>query len=399
MITALIFLIIQNAKSSMRYLRSQTVGKITTVFIALLLVISVELVLYRLGKSGLEFIQGYSLYREAFTLYVYELYMAVLLYLSAFSAMLVILFTLLKSGKEDWIISTPRFEAVPYFYIFKITLSTLIPLTLLGLPLILAMKTVMGLGIIHVMVLFASLIIFISISILFSMILIFGSASVLLAVTRKTARLVTLIDIVAVVVIVFLVSIFFGWKQAFPKDFIEFWQIPETEITEFNVDLVSERFSSFPSHTTALSMYYTSEGFAYEATLFIAQNVMVLIALFIAVGIPLRWFLPIWQKLQEGSFEARTKVRNHGLLKFKEFPMIFKSPVGALLEKEFLVMGRGLKDVIWTGFILSIWLFYTGINVMLRNAMRRYGVAEEEILTLSMHFRSVLESISSPHLC
>ncbi|MBN2015332.1 hypothetical protein JW766_00685 [Candidatus Dojkabacteria bacterium] len=366
-------------RSALRYLKSQTAGKIITAGIGMLLFLGVGFSIYRFGVSGLEFLQGYILYKEAFTLYVYELYLAVFFYITSFSSMLFLLFTLLRSSDDNWILATPKFKIIPFYYLGKIASSSLISILLLAVPLTLAIKTVFETSLLSFFLMLLNVSLLSVIAMLFSVFLVFATAQLLKMVSGKTYKFVTVFNIMIICLFIFILLLVLGWKKAVPSDFIEFWQIPITDVQEFDVNLVETRFTFMPSHSPSLFLFHLQEDKYPEAIFHFAVTTVTTAILAIATYLSTRGFLTIWQKLQEGSFEARTKINFDKTLPIGKFPKILKGQIGALFEKEFVVMRRDLKDIAWVSFILSLWLIYTAINLLLKRAMQKYDFGSESM--------------------
>ena len=367
-----------NFRSGSRYLNSQTVGKAITVFTGALLALLVGIGLYRFGVVGLRYIQGYILYKDAFTLYLYELYLAVIFYITSFGSLMFLLFTLLKSSNDNWILVTPKFTTLPWYYFGKITASTMTTISILAIPLLLAIYTVFNISIPSAILMFFIVIVFILTGILFSMVLVFGSSKILYYLS-KNGKLLSLGKVLIISIIVLVGLLVIGWQRAIPKDIVEFWQIPITDVRQFNTDIVKERFVGFPSHYPATYLYSLQKGDSEEAITSFAVSYGILSVMFVLFMLAKTNFLPIWQKLQEGSFEARAKLRNGRFIISKKFPVILKSPIGALFEKEFLVIVRDLKNITWIGFVFSLWLIYTGINLLIKRAIDHYDLGINDI--------------------
>ena len=71
----------------------------------------------------------------------------------------------------------------------------------------------------------------------------------------------------------------------------------------------------------------------------------------------------VWQKLQEGSYEARP-ARSSSTHRPHVFPAVLKSHIGILIEKEIIVAFRNTREIIWLIFLTSIWVLYIAFNII-----------------------------------
>lgn len=370
--TTILFLF--KIKSIVRDLRSQTYAKMITGAVGMMLLVSVGLVIFHMGKGGLEFVRGYVLYANAFTLYIYELYLAVLFYIVCFSSVMLLLFTLFRGDGDTWVAVSPKFQLIPSFYLLKIVASSLLSIIILALPMTIAIAVVFHMGILQVVFMLGMVLMMVVIAILLSIALVFWLSKLLYALKSLSVAKVFILCL-----FVFDLILFIGYKRAVPGEFLEFWQIPITDVREFDSTIVSDRFNLFISHPSARFIYDLEQGEHAEVLISVLKNIVILAVSALLMIFSTRNFLPMWQKLQEGAFVARTRGqdlrrRGNGL-----FPRLLKFPVGALFEKEWLVLRRDLKDISWITFIFTIWLMYAGLNIVLKRGIERYDVKIDEL--------------------
>jgi hypothetical protein len=86
-----------------------------------------------------------------------------------------------------------------------------------------------------------------------------------------------------------------------------------------------------------------------------------------------RW-LAIWQKLQEGRSAPRLGARKSAPL-----PWLLSGRLGAIFEKEALVMFRNGRNLAWLGFLFALWLAQAALNFFVRRNLERYQALNETI--------------------
>jgi hypothetical protein len=68
----------------------------------------------------------------------------------------------------------------------------------------------------------------------------------------------------------------------------------------------------------------------------------------------------------------------HALLKKRRpIPRWLKSPFGAILEKEALVMARDGKNLLWFLFLMGLWAMQTGLNFVIQRSLERHATTQD----------------------
>ncbi|HTY40098.1 MAG TPA: hypothetical protein VMC43_03360, partial [Candidatus Paceibacterota bacterium] len=97
-----------------------------------------------------------------------------------------------------------------------------------------------------------------------------------------------------------------------------------------------------------------------------------LLALLIVMFVLSLWYLPLWQYLQEGRFQAETKsFRRTG--QPARFPRYLEGPIGAVFEKEALTLRRTPRSALWLSFMAFLWLTQTLLNFFIRANLIRHN--------------------------
>jgi hypothetical protein len=83
-------------------------------------------------------------------------------------------------------------------------------------------------------------------------------------------------------------------------------------------------------------------------------------------------YLPLWQLFQEGKAgpKAPTLKKN---AKPIIFPRYFKTPLGALFEKEGIVLFREMKSALWFFFLFALWMIQVILEFFIRENLIHHG--------------------------
>jgi hypothetical protein len=101
------------------------------------------------------------------------------------------------------------------------------------------------------------------------------------------------------------------------------------------------------------------------------------LAILFCMSIAMLWmlsfaYLPLWQLFQEGkaTMKSVATIKNTGPI---TFPRFFKSPLGALFEKEGIVLFREMKSALWFFFLLMLWLVQIILEFFIRENLIHHG--------------------------
>jgi hypothetical protein len=241
------------------------------------------------------------------------------------------------------------------------------------LPALLAIREVFGVGMLGFLASLSAAVLLLVFTVLVTLALLFALAKLLYALrVLSTARLVG-----GIVVVIAIVS-FLAWQGAATGDVVELFHARHTEEVSAGIDAIVAQFRLFPSHLAASVVSGVQRG-AYGAALVS----LLLLGLFCgAAGALLRRlaraYLPLWQILQEGHLEARGGSL-HAAHAPVRFPRYFRGKGGAILEKESLLMVRNLKNLLWFGFVVALWLIQTSLNFFAQRNIEQYGAQTETL--------------------
>ncbi len=323
--------------------------------------------------KGFSYIQSYPFFAQAVTLYSYEVYLLFIFLLIAISSFISSLFSLFKKEKNDWLLATPSYKILPGVVLVNAFFASLWPLIIIVLPSLLAAHSVFGLKLIPLLVSLLSIV----------FLTIFATSLMLLAILITGRMLQGLSSLINKnflnlknLAICLLIFVFFGgiliWHQNFSIDLISLFNAQDLQTSESVVSRISENFTYSPTHPVAKAIFEFQAGNViggyYYTTIMFLMTIIVLSFLWLAT----EWFLPIWQKLQEGLFTARTKIKNKNT---KKDSFIWGKNVSTtLLKKEFLVSSRNTRGLLWFGFLMFIWMIQVGVNLMLSKNIAKYSI-------------------------
>jgi hypothetical protein len=145
---------------------------------------------------------------------------------------------------------------------------------------------------------------------------------------------------------------------------------------------IVEAFHWTPTTIVALMMLALQDHDWGAAWILVAWLVLVVGFVALIVYLLSFMFLPLWQGIQEGSFEARTSIAVAHHAPARAFPRLLKSDLGALFEKEIIVNFRSVRDSLWVVFILGLWVLQSALNLYLKKNSAYYGDSEMNIIGL-----------------
>lgn len=352
-----------------RFFKQKSLARSITALLFLFVFLGVAAVIYGFTKSGFILINNDRFLREAMSLYLFELFLLIITYFIVISALIGGVFTMFKGQDEAWIIVTPGFKYFPFWHFLKIFVSSLWPLLFIALPGLLALASVFevrGSAFILSLVALVLLVLFVVSA---TLVVIFVTARLLVWKT-SSARFVTrkLVGILGLLIGILTLIV---WSQSIPQDLFELLGVSDFNALTADIAPIFNRFHLLPSHQVAVILYSVQKG-NLQALLF---PLMILFCLAFSSSLLFwelsSWHLPLWHVFQEGGFEARVasaQVRPSPVA----FPRYFQGSLGALFEKEAVVIFRSLKHLVWLGFLFSLWIILTSLNQTVKISLEKY---------------------------
>lgn len=362
-----------------QFFRTRTVAKSLAAIAFIFLLSAVGYGVYLYTRLGLSYIndtpdQGNVL------LFLYEAFYGVLFYIISFGGALTYFYTVFKKPSNNWIVASPHFKTLIVYYFVRILLVSLLPILVFSIPTLLAAHTIFDVSFGEIGILLIENILLMVAAIGSSIVILLFSAIILNTLRIKNRNPLSPTSLLIFVCVIYLGFLIGAWFTAIPDNFIEFWGINTIGGEPFPLELVQQRFSWLPTHITAQMLFtlqHESVGMVFDL---IAYRVFGISAVLVLVFLTNRAFLPIWLKLQEGSFIAQPRSQKSNR-EPHVFPMILKSQIGLLIEKEILVAVRNTREVIWLVFLTSIWVLYIGFNfIFLQN------IGESDIPTPNVEY-------------
>jgi len=323
-------------------------------------------------KRGLELTIEVPYFEDALPLYIYEMFLLLIGYLVVISTAITGLFGLFKEKRNDWIAATPNFLNLPLFASFRVFLSSAWPLVIVAIPSLLAMQSVFSFGPGLFIIALFSIILFIAFLVFGTLVLLLTSAKILSLFRPSKKNIVTLRNIALIIALLMFVFSFVGWNRAFDNDIIVLLQAENISAEIASIEPIIQEFKIFPSHIVAMNLFNIQEKNTGPAV--IGMLVMLLLFLISALlyRVQFRWFLPLWQMLQEGAYEAQGSASSSS--KKNMLLVHSNSPLRAIFAKETLVMFRNMRNTLWLGLLFILLLIQSGLNFVIGRSLAEYKI-------------------------
>lgn len=363
-----------------RHFRTQRLAKSITaaLFIAILSVVGRGIYLY--VRAGFILMKNDAYLNIALPFYVYELFFLIISYLVFVSGITAGLWMLFRPKNDTWIVSSPAFGSLPWYAASRIFAVSLWPLIILALPALLALGSVYQLGFLPLSLAFLALVFLTVLSVGLVMLALFGIAKILYHVrTSGGRRFLSMGSLVGAVALVIALLTAFLWRMTAPRDVLYLFAPSSPAAASSTLTTITALFGGLPSHAAAQVMLVLQKGLVGDALFPLFGLACFAVAAIALMALFHRWYLPLWQLLQEGRFMASTRAEAR-TVKPTRFPRFFGGALGALFEKELLTHTRDLKNALWLLFMCVLLVIQTSLNMFLRYNMARYRVAPAEIL-------------------
>ena len=364
-----------------RYFRVSPFARIFTAIVFIAVLGAVAVGIYFFLTSSLKVIVLDQLLRRALPLYLYELFFAIVSYLVLASGMVAGLFSLFRRPYDTWIAASPAFRKIPFVSYVRLFISSLWPLIVIAVPGLLAVRSVFGMSGQGLFLSLLASVLLVALLVLLAETIVIGFAALLYFFSRITrSHLLTLgkLAVLALSLLVFLM--YFLWDKTVNLDVLKLFRIDKVQGIAA-IEPILEQFTNFPSHHVASAVFLISEDNLQSAYGNLRTLALWTAALFLALLLLGRAYLPLWQVLQEGHFEAQPVYRlREG--QERPFPRYFQGPLGAIFEKEALLIRREVKNLMWLGFLGLLWFAQTAVNVFIRRNLTRYEATHADALEL-----------------
>lgn len=359
-----------------RYFKTRILAKTIVMILFSLLVGLIALGIFLLFRRGLISFLEDPLGRTALPFYMYELFLLVISYLIVLGGFVSGSLGFFRRGHDIWIMESPRFGILPLTITQRVFFVSLWPLLVIAVPGLIAVHMVLGLGIVGFSLAILSIVLLVAFLIFSLLVFILAFTKFLFLFSRSSSSSFRMRGFGVVLMLVFAAISYIVWQSFTTIDVVAVLSSFDEETAALALQHVGAQFRIFPSHISATTLYALTQGETREALLGIGQLMGLTMIAALLLGYARRWHLALWQILQEGHLHAKTQL-SKASTKATRFPRYFKGSLGALLEKEMLLITRSVRTMAWMGFLFFIWLLQTGANVVLvRTATRYNDVAE-----------------------
>jgi len=372
-----------------RYFQKNRSAKIITTLLFLLLFIGIGFSVFIFLKKGLSFTAQDPLFARAFSLYIYEMFFLVVGYLVLFSALISGIFGMFRERNNQWIITSPKYKIVPVYVYIRVFFSSMWPFFIITFPALLALRSVFDVGVIPLFLASLVILFFIALVSVLSLIIILAAAKMLSLVRLIGWHVLSLVNLNVLLVLLLILISWLTWQQVVSVDIVELFRISDLSVTVIDSQSVINVFKLFPSHIPAvfLSALQYSE---FDVALKQLGYIMIYFFLaFVVFHFFSSWYLRSWQDLQAGSYQARYSKHDHKK-KPKTFPIFFKSPIGAVIEKEALATFRTMKNLLWILFLAALFFIQIGLNAFAAREAIGYSGSVEITPQLIQAFQFVI---------
>lgn len=384
-------------RQTTRYFRTRRIAKTITAALFLALALLIAWGIYAFFLHGFRSIAEDLFFRRALLLYVNELFSLALFFLIFAGSAITSLFVLFRRPYDYWIFASPHYRAHAEFAFFRVFLTSFWPFLFVGIPALLAARAVFGIGAGGFIVLSFVLLLHVVVSVLAGLLLVFISAWALAHLPRRFPLRLSIGTLGIVVVLLFSSGVIASWDRIASSDILSLFYATDVERIEAGIDRISNTFWVFPSHLTARALFSIMAGEGRESVYPILGGVTLFVTLSgFYIGLA-QAELFLWSLLQEGKHAARPNQKPAFRFFRKPFPRFFSGALGALFEKEFLLIARSTRNLLWVGFLFFLWILQTGLNIVLSRAIIRseFDPAFVSPVVLMLQFLTMIFFISA----
>lgn len=359
-----------------RYFLRKPVAKVITVCLFLLIAFTIAYAIYFSVHTGFTAMRSQAYGEQTLPFYTYEIFFLVIGFLMFASAVVSSLFALFRH-EDAWIAATPKFNALIINAVTRIFSASLWPFLLIGVPAILALNNVYGGGYMFIAGALKGLVLLAAIACGLATALTLLIAEIFYYVGSRRGALHMKWVVITALASLAAVACFI-WSRIASMDVLQLFVSGQVNSPSAAVAGISAAFKVFPTHLMALIMLQLQNADWYSAWLNLSWLFTAVLALGGIIYLLSFGYLGVWQRLQEGRYEARPSIVP---LKSKPsiFPRLVKTVTGAIFEKEIIVNFRNPKDAAWLGFMLALWIIQTTLNLFLRRNIEKHGLSTNVI--------------------
>lgn len=348
-----------------RFFEKDRTAKLLTVvgfFVAFLVLVAI---VYESFYFGFKYIAKDIYFREAITIYIVELFFLVSFILIYASALMSGLFSMFRSTRDVVILASPQYGLKLSLVFIRMFFSSLWPLLAIILPALVAFHQIFGLPLIGLFLSTISSIAMIGVANMFAIVTL-----LLVGVILDVINFFTLQRVITVSIALFAGLVLLVWGRFRTLNLVDFFQA--RMLTNELPDLapILAQFTLFPSHFSALTVFYAQIGQYSNAVFALLYTVAIFLLFTISFFSLKKEYLGLWQRGQEGMLHMSSHLSLLSTAMLRT-----PSPVRAMLAKEAITFLRNGRGMLWVGFILLIWLFQSASSRILS-----HGLATDRIM-------------------
>ncbi len=361
-----------------RYFARHSFARLITAAMFLLVFFGVGYAVYRFFLNGFMFMSLDMYLRRALFLYSSELFLLIVAVLVFVSSIITSLLGLFRAERDQWVVASPRFGIVPLSISARAFAASAWPFFIIALPALFAVRDSFGLDGAGMALGIAAIALLVALAALAAVLFLMAVSYFLAALEWALhAPFLRLGWIIALGILVLVIGAAWASVRLSSTDIVQIFRARAPNAAFAGTEAIVEQFSVFPSHLVAGVLTAYDAGEPGRAVTPFLRLLWLALAAVVLLYVLSRWYLPVWQKLQEGRFHAESAgARN--VSRPIRFPRYFRGQAGALFEKEWLMLVRTPRNALWLGFMLLLWMVQAGLNVYIRHSLVKYRVNLEE---------------------
>ena len=364
-----------------KYLKTQRAAKLITIFIFLAVLFAVGFGIYSFFRWEFSLIANDAYLRVALPLFFYEGLFLVVFLLVLVSSFITGMFTLFRGRNDALIMASPRYAMVFWRGYWRAFFSSAWPVVVIAIPAFLGSSAVFPVSFLGGLFFVVALVLLAGIAVALAIALFMAASSIMYLLHRffwkyfGAEGLFSFGTSALFGILVLAVGLALAWRQAWTGDVVSIFAPFSSSWTASRIDIIMSRFSVFPSHLVTLELFNAQMG-DFGSAAIITLGLVFMFCLCLLILRILQWgFLPLWQLFQEGRFEAKAAAPRMRASKGPiTFPRFFKSPLGALFEKEMIILFREMRSVLWFFFLLVLWGIQIVMEFFIRANLIKYNV-------------------------
>ena len=322
---------------------------------------------------GFQHIARDAYFKEVLILYVIELFYLVSFLLVYASAMMSGVFTLFRSGRDEFIMASPHFSLKLSLALLRMFLSSLWPLLVIIIPALVALRVVFGLSGAGFVISLLSSVVTIGVANAFAIVTL-----LLIATLLDILNIFSLRRVIFTAVAVFAGLFALIWERFRSVDLVTFFQARLLDATQPNLAPILDQFRIFPSHLSVLSIHFSQLKDYHDALFALVYSTLLCIVVMTSFFFLRKGYLEFWQKGQEGKRAVRSGA-SYSLRFARALIARAETPEAAIVRKEIVAFLRNSKGMLWVGFIVFIWIIQSASSRFLAHGLATDRVANADM--------------------